>query len=358
MSIFLFVIDGLGIWNANTKSTFDELREKCSIDSRWLSFLYKVGLKEAIVGKGNLLTPKSSIAGSLEGHREMMGYISTKKYDICYDGIPISIIERMFLMTNIRCVGNIQGRGCDIIPEYSKKLNSESIILYSGYDSTISVAFRENDFCMDDIINFVTILMEEMYNSYISIRKIIIRQYDNDFISVKMRKEIFHKIQFDEKIEAFHFPKIVVNNKVQDILELSHAIIKECNRDEDCFKILSKIEGEGFYFINFPDFDLYAHQGNFDMCFQTLKKFDMFIEKFWRQLRRNDYIIVTSDHGVKIEKSDLSNSHILENVALLCLDKLGYYYFDGIRYGLDYIYKIIQSIKNDSCFYDGYCKIY
>lgn len=358
MSIFLFVIDGLGIWNVNKKSTFDELREMFSIDSRVLPFLYKVGLKESITGRGNLLAPKSSIAGSLEGHREMMGYISTKEYDICYDGVPISIIETMFLMTNIRCVGNIQGRGCNIIPQYSKTLNSESIILYSGYDSTISIAFRENDFRMDDIINFAGILMEEMHNNNISIRKIIIRQYDNDFISVKIWKEIFHKIQFDEKIEALHFPQIIVNNKVQDILELNHAIIKECNRDEDCFKILSKIEEEGLYFINFPDFDSYAHQGNFAMCFQALKKFDMFIEKFWRQLRRNDYIIVTSDHGVKIEKSDLSNTHILENVALLCLDKLGYYYFDGIRCGLDYIYETIQSIQNNSCFYDGYCKIY
>lgn len=357
MSIFLFVIDGLGIWNTDKKSTFDELREICYIDSCVLPFMYKMGLKEAIDGKGNLLTPKSSMAGSLEGHREMMGYISTNEYDICYGGVPNNIIETVFLRTNIRCIGNIQGRGHDIIPQYSKSLNSESVILYSGYDSTISVAFSENNFCMDDIINFARILMEEMHNNNILIRKIIIRQYDKDFITVNLRKEIFQKVQFDEKIEALHFPQIIVNNKVQDILELNHAIIKECSRDEDCFKILSKIEDEGFYFINFPDFDMYAHQGNFTMCFQTLKKFDMFIEKFWRRLRRNDYIIVTSDHGVKIEKSDLSNAHILEDVALLCLDKLGCYYFDGKRCGLDYIYETIKSIQNNSCFYDGYCKI-
>lgn len=358
MSIFLFVIDGLGMWNTEKKSTFDELRERCNIDNRVLPFLYKVGLKEANNGKGNLLRPKSSMAGSLEGHREMMGYISTNEYDICYSGVPNSIIETLFLRTNIKCVGNIQGRGHDIIYRYANSLNCESIILYSGYDSTISVAFRENDFRMDEIINYSGILMSELHNNNILIRKIIIRQYDKNFANVKSRKEIFHKIQFDERIESLRFPKIIVNNKVQDILELNHAIIKECNRDEDCFKILSKIEEEGFYFINFPDFDLYAHQGNFDMCFQTLKNFDMFIEKFWTQLRRNDYIIVTSDHGVKFDKSDLSNTHVLENVALLCLDRLGSYYFDGIRCGLDYIYRIIQSIQNNSCFYDGYCKIY
>lgn len=358
MSIFLFVIDGLGIWNNDKKSTFDELREMCNVDNRVLPFLYKVGLQEATTGKGNLLTPKSSIAGSLEGHREMMGYISTNEYDICNNGVPNSIIETMLLRTNIRCVGNIQGRGHDIIPQYSKSLNSRSVILYSGYDSTVSVAFRENDFLMDDIINFASMLMEEMYYNNISIRKIIIRQYDNDFITIKARKEIFHKIQFDEKIKALQFPEIIVNNKVQDILELNHAIIKECNRDEECFRILSKIEEEGFYFINFPDFDFFAHQGDFDMCFRTLKNFDLFIEKFWRQLKKEDYIIVTSDHGVRIEKSDLSNTHVLEDVALLCLNKLGCYYFNGTRSGLDCVYNIIQSIQNNKCFYDGYCKIY
>lgn len=357
MSIFLFVIDGLGIWNSGKKSTFDELKKVCNMDSSILPFLYKVGLKEANAGRGNLLTPMSNMAGSLEGHREMMGYISTNKYNICHLGIPNNIIETLFIKTQIKCIGNVQGRGYDIIPRYSKLLNSKSVILYSGYDSTISVVFRENDFLINDIINFSHILMDELYNNNISIRKIIIRQYDNNFKSLKIRKEVFHKIQFDEKIKALNFRKIIVNNKVQDILGLNCASVQECHCDNECFRSLSKIGDEGFYFINFPDFDSFAHQGNYFMCFQTLKKFDMFIEAFWKQLKKDDYIIVTSDHGVKIEKSDLSSTHILENVALLCLDKFGYYYFDGIRNGLDYIYKIIQSIQNKNCFYDDYCKI-
>lgn len=356
MSIFLFVIDGLGIWNPEKKSTFDSLTEICSVNGSELPFLYRVGLKDAIAGKGNLLSPKSSIAGSLEGHREMMGYISTNQYDICQDGVPNSIMETVFLKTNIKCVGNIQGRGYFIIPQYSKMLSSPSVILYSGYDSTISVAFRQNDFFLEDIINFANILMGEMYNNYIRIRKIIIRQYDNNFTSVRVRKEIFNEVRFDESITALQFPKIIINNKIQDILKLNCAEIKECNNDEDCFKILTETE-EGFYFLNFPDFDSYAHKGDFRMCIKTLKQFDVFIEGFWKKLKDNDYIIITSDHGVKITKSDLSNTHILENVALLCLDKFGYYYFDGIRDGLDCIYNIIQNIQSNNCFYDGYYKL-
>lgn len=356
MSVYLFVVDGLGVWNSERKSTLDYLMEMFGIDSSVFPFLYKVGLKEANAGKGNLLVPKSTIAGSLEGHREMMGYISNNEYDICSNRIPSSIIETMFLKTDIRCIGNIQGRGRDIIPQYSKQLGLSSVILYSGYDSTISVAFRDKDFPVMNIVEFANILMEELYKNNIKIRKIIIRQYDNNFISVKSRKEIFKKIQFDELIMALQFPKIIVNDKIQDILKLNCAEIKECNNDKDCFRILAETE-EGFYFLNFPDFDYFAHQGNFLMCFNTIKNFDVFLEKFWQRLKKGDYIIITSDHGVKISNSDLSDTHILEDVILLCLDKFGYYYFDGERDGLYNIYNIIQSIQNNRHFYDDYCKL-
>ena len=45
MSIYLFVIDGLGMWNSEKKSTFHLLDEKCSFNDNDLSFLYKIGLK-------------------------------------------------------------------------------------------------------------------------------------------------------------------------------------------------------------------------------------------------------------------------------------------------------------------------
>ncbi len=357
MSVYLFVIDGLGIWNSEKKSTFDTLRESGYLEDSELPFLYKVGLEEAITGKGNLLAPRSNIAGSLEGHREMMGYISTNQYDVCPEGVPLSIIETMFIKTNIRCIGNIQGRGHDIIPEYSKKLNSPSVILYSGYDSTVSIAFREDNFLLEHIVNFANVLMKELYKNNIRIRKIIIRQYDNDFITVKIRREIFYDIQFNERIEKLLFPKIIINNKIQDILKLDSAEVKECNNDEECFKILFNLNDDGFYFFNFPDFDSYAHQGDFFMCAKTIKMFDTFIQKFWKNINKNDYIIITSDHGVKIGKSDLSNAHILENVILICLNKYGYYGFDGIGKGLDQIYNILQNMQMNKCFYDNYYEL-
>ena len=358
MSIYLFVIDGLGMWNAEKKSTFQLLDEKCSFNDNDLSFLYKIGFKNAIDGNGNLLIPKSNVAGSLEGHREMMGYISTNQYDICQGFISDNIIEKIYLKTKIRCIGNIQGRGSFIIPKYVNYLVPSSVILYFGYDSTACIVFKEEDFFIEDIVDMANVLMKELYKNNIKIRKIIIKQYNNDFSSMKFRKEVFHKIKFDNALEALGFSKIVVNNKIQDILGLNCAEVRQCNTDKDCYEILFEENDDGFYFFNFPDFDSFAHQGNFSMCAKAIKTFNLFIESFWNNLKNNDYIVITSDHGVKIEKSDLSNTHVLENVLLLCLDKFGYYYFDGMQEGMNQIYKIIQNIKDGKNFSTSYNKLY
>jgi phosphopentomutase len=214
----------------------------------------------------------------------------------------------------------------------------------------------DKDYCIEDIINYANILIEEMYYNNIRIRKIIIRQYDNNFTYIKTRKEIFNKVKFDDTMKSLRFPKIIINNKIQDILNLNCAEVIECNNDDDCIRILGRRE-EGFYFINFSDFDSYAHKGDALMCLRTLEKLDGFIEKFWKKLKRDDYIIITSDHGVKIINSDLSNAHVLEDVALLCLDKYGYYYFDCKKNGLDYIHNIIHNIQDKRCFGDRYYKL-
>lgn len=358
MSIYLFVIDGLGMWNSDKKSTFHLLNERCHFNDNDLSFLNKIGFKNAIEGTGNLLIPKSNVAGSLEGHREMMGYISSSRYDICQGCLSNNITNTIYLKTKINCIGNIQGRGSFIIPRYANYLVSQSVILYFGYDSTACIAFKEEDFCIDDIVNMANVLMEELYKNHIKIRKIIIRQYDNDLSNVKFRKEVFNKVNFDSVLKALGFSKIIVNNKIQDILCLNCGEVRQCNTDKDCYEILFEEKDEGFYFFNFPDFDSFAHQGNFSMCAKTIKNFNLFIDSFWKKIKNNDYIVITSDHGVKIEKTDLSNAHVLENVLLLCLDKFGYYYFDGMQEGLNQIYNIIQNIKDKKFFYTSYNKLY
>lgn len=356
MSVFLFVIDGFGIWNDKKASTFENLKNLCGIECKDIPFLSQIGLEYAIKGKGNLLSPLSVVPGSLEGHREMMGYISKDVYDMCPEKLPSHINNALYRDTNIKFVGNIKGRGRYIVPQYANSLENKNVLLYLGFDSTVSIAYRRNDFTLESMISYADKLMEILHNNSVNVRKIIVRQYDNDFKKISDKKEIFKKINFDDIIKELGFSKVIINSKIQDILRLSCAEIKNCNRDNECFDFLNNIKSDGFYFLNFPDFDFFAHQGNIDACMQTLIRFDIFIKNFWTRMKENDFIMITGDHGVRFKDSDLSNTHVLEDVAFLCLDKNGYYCFDGKKIGFDNIYKTIWNIQKKKLICDNVVK--
>lgn len=356
MRVFLFVIDGLGVWNQEQLSTFQVLKiNEPSVDKS-IPFLCNLGLRNAIQGRGNLLSPYSSYAGSLEGHREMMGVVSNEKYDVLGYGIPEEILDSLYEKFNIRWMANVQGRGKEIIPQYVKSKRFPSIIIYCGFDSTVSISFRVSDYKINDIIRYAETLMSELESVGIRLRKIIIRQYDYDLKSVQIRKELFYKVDFDERIQALGFSNVVINNKVQDILNINQAEILDCQSDFECMEALKSrpLKQDSFYFLNFPDFDVNAHKGDYNQCALTLINFDSFLHEFWKRMLINDYAIITSDHGVNIGKSDLSSAHVLECVAFMCFSKNMCYQFSGIKNGFGTVYETIQGIKNGSVFYDGY----
>lgn len=347
MNIFVFVIDGFGIKNDKGLSTFENLNQRVSLKKHDLSFMYSVGFGNAVNNRGNLLYPLSTIAGSLEGHREMMGYISANEYDICDRGIPAYILDSLFIKTNIPYIGNVQGRGHSVIPLFAEKIVGPCVIIYTGYDSTISIAYEESIYSQRDIENYADKLLELLCQKGINIRKIIIRQYNKGFHFVKKRKEVFCKIDFNKKMDHLGFDEIRINNKIQDILCLKNATVIDCDSDSQCIDYLKSHNGSNcLFFINFPDFDMYAHQGNFSMCATTLKNIDVFLKSFKNKMCLDDYVLITADHGVQIGKSDLSSAHVLEKVSILCFNNKNAFLFPGTNSGFGFIYDTIYRIKN------------
>lgn len=348
MSVFLFVLDGLGVFNENSLSTYQNLTKKISINNSQINFLLNAGLNRALTGKYNLLFPKYCYAGSLEGHREMFDYYSNEEYTICDGGLSKEILDDLYIETRIKCIGNIKGRGRDLIPVLSKNKDQKSVILYIGIDSTISLAYDVKEFRFSDIVSYANKLLRMLHDKKINIRKLIIRGYINHFSDLRVRKEIFKKVDFDEKLSKLGFSKCFVNPKVQDILCLSGPEIIHANCDNECYNyILSKkIASNSLYFINFPDFDYYAHQCLYSNCKNALVKFNGFLPVFLNKLSNNDYVIITSDHGVNFINSDLSNAHIREGVLFLCIND-GKSFVLNRQTGLDNIYKTIQKIQKN-----------
>ena len=83
---------------------------------------------------------------------------------------------------------------------------------------------------------------------------------------------------------------------------------------------LSKRNFNGLAFINLVDFDMiYGHRNDVDGYAKALAEFDTWLPKLINNLRENDTLIITADHGC--DPSDISTDHTREYVPLIIYGK-------------------------------------
>lgn len=352
MNVIIFVIDGLGMWSNEQVSTYQLLENYFGIDPI-VKFptLCELGFIKAKKGEGNILMQKSVGVGSLEGHREMFGHVSIDKYSILEDGIPDEILQKASSEYGISCLGNIQGRGKQIINQYwAKHKETKLPILYSGLDSTVSIAFEKDTLDIHRVYNFAKTLMLYLRCQGLSIRKFIIREFLNTPDNKLSEKELFYPIDFNEKIGSLGFKNIIINNKIQDIFNFNNATIVESHNDDECFSHFfasyPQME-DGIFFLNLGDFDYNAHRGCIDGCLKTLEKIDFQLSKVRQQLKSCDFLIIASDHGVKYEETNLSYTHLREGTLFLVSTNDKIFFRPGIVSGHEALYKTLYAISKN-----------
>jgi len=361
--MLLLVIDGLGLWNGEHCSTFHILEKHYNINTT-IEFptLVELGIEKAKAGIGNLLLQKSTGVGSLEGHREMLGYVSNVTYAILSDGIPPAILQATEEDFSFHCIGNIQGRGKQVIPKFWEQHKKERApIIYSGVDYTVSMAFEQGLFEKKSVQDFAKKLMVELQRNGTPIRKFIIREFSGSPKVKVSEKEMFYPLDFDRTVNQLWFDSFVVNNKIQDIFDFSNARVFITDSDDDCFKCIEDISccsSNCFFFLNLSDFDYNAHIGNIDGCLKTLKNIDLNLLKLRKRMNESDFLIITSDHGVRYRESDLSFSHLRECTLLLLSKGKSIYYHPGVADGHGLILDILYYISNNQALSDlGFEKI-
>ena len=145
------------------------------------------------------------------------------------------------------------------------------------------------------------------------------------------------------------FTRIIVNNKIQDIFSFPNADVFNSDTDETSFHMFKSIyplANDSLFFINLPDFDRNAHMGNMSGCYKTLKLIDSHLTEIVSSMNYQDYLIITSDHGVEYKDSNLSTSHLKECVLFLVSTFQKVFYHPGIQIGHDFILKTLTAITS------------
>jgi phosphopentomutase len=108
--------------------------------------------------------------------------------------------------------------------------------------------------------------------------------------------------------------------KIEDIFAgrgLTYSLHQNNNREgmENIIKAWSILK-EGIIFVNLVDFDMvYGHRNNIEGFAKALEEFDSFLPNIISLLEKEDWLIITADHGC--DPTTESTDHSREYVPLL-----------------------------------------
>lgn len=347
--IFLIVLDSLGIGNAKDANEYGDegtntLKHICEkYKNIELTNLEGLGLGNLGEFKGIYTMPRTlaSIAklnevskgkDTITGHYEMMGLAVKKPFKtFTQHGFPQEFINEFEKQTSRSVVGNKSASGTDIIEEFGEhQIKTGDLIVYTSSDSVFQIAAHEKYIGLEQLYSYCEIARKLLMNEEWKVARVIARPFigekKGEFKRTENRHdyalEPFERTVLDEL--ADHSIETIAVGKINDIFcgkGLSRAIKTKNNEDGMLKTIeLAKEQFTGLAFINLVDFDmLYGHRRDPVGYAKALEQFDDQLTELLYQLKEDDLLILTADHGN--DPTYKGSDHTREQVPLLIYSK-------------------------------------
>ena len=260
---------------------------------------YYMEMSEASVGKD-----------TMTGHWEMMGlHITTPFKTFTENGFPKELLDELSARTGRVIIGNKSASGTEILDELAEEeISTGHMIVYTSADSVLQICGNEETFGLDELYRCCEIARELTMKDEWKVGRVIARPYvgkkKGEFKRTANRHDYalkpYGKTALDALKEA-GFDVISVG-KIFDIfdgegLTESNKSKSSVHGMEQTIEI-AKRDFEGLCFINLVDFDaLWGHRRNVEGYAQELEKFDKNLGELLKELREDDLLIITADHG-------------------------------------------------------------
>lgn len=341
MRVHLIILDGLGIGELpDAKIYGDEGSNTLNSISKSKYFntpnLIKLGLFNIDENNKEFATdrPYASFARVAEmskgkdtttGHFELMGLVLKEPFPVYPDGFPDDIISQFESATNKKVLCNKPYSGTAVINDYGEKhLQTKDLIVYTSADSVFQIAAHEDIIPVPRLYEYCKIARRILTGKH-NVARVIARPFigkPGDFTRTANRKDFSiappSKTLLDI-LELDGFDTIGIG-KIGDIFS-SQGLTKEIhtkNNNEGmsiAYSYLDK-DVEGLVFTNLVDFDmLYGHRNDVDGFAKALSEMDSWLGKFINNMKDNDILIITADHGCDPETP--STDHSREYVPML-----------------------------------------
>lgn len=339
--VFLIVLDSCGI---------GEMPDACEFGDRDCNTLKRISKSEFFscentvkMGIGNIEgvdylpktdNPTAAVGRLAEmsrgkdttiGHWEISGVISEKPMPTFPNGFPDEIIEEFSKQTGRGVLCNKPYSGTEVIKKYGDEhIKTGNLIVYTSADSVFQIAAHEDIIPVETLYEYCRIARKILCGEY-AVGRVIARPFttvNGEFKRTANRHDFSLEPPEKTMLDAISESGKTVYGvgKIYDIFAgcgITEHIFTHSN-SEGMQKTLeaSEKDFEGLCFVNLVDFDmLYGHRQDIDGYAKAFSEFDGWIPSFIQNMKQDDILIITADHGC--DPGDESTDHSREYVPII-----------------------------------------
>ena len=371
MRVFLIVLDSFGVGNAPDAAAFGDegsntFKACYNFGKLNIPNMKKLGLfnidgvdfgerEKEPLGAYARLVEESAGKDTTIGHWEIAGIISEKPLPVFPDGFPDEVIKEFERRTGRKTLCNKPYSGTEVIKVYGEEhMKTGALIVYTSADSVFQVAANENVVPVKKLYEYCEIARDILKGDY-AVGRVIARPFvgtsPENFVRTSNRHDFsllppsktMLDILKDNGKDVLSVGKIIDIFAGQGITKF----IRTVSNADGMVKIaeFQKKDFDGLCFVNLVDFDMkYGHRNDVAGYTNALNEFDIALGDFMKNMRKDDVLMLTADHGC--DPSTPSTDHSRECVPLIICGNNVKSGNLGTRKGFTCIAKTILSIFN------------
>ena len=345
--VFVIVMDSVGTGAAHDAAKFDDVGSdtlghvgeyykgalklpnlsKLGISNLRDTPIEGVPVADPAIGDYGKMEEISAGKDSMDGHWEMMGLPVMKPLSTFPNGFPQEIVDKLEKFSGRKVIVNKPYSGTEVIHDYGERqMETGELILYTSGDSVMQIAAHEDVIPVEELYKICEYARTLVNGPEYTVGRIIARPYvgpDKDHFTRTANRHDFSLKPIGEtdmdRLRAAGYDVSGVG-KINDIFSgegIDKGYHNESNMDGmDHVDEVMKQDFTGFCFTNLVDFDaMYGHRRNPKGFGQALMDFDKRLGKVLDEMKPDDLLMVTADHGN--DPGFKGTDHTRENVPLL-----------------------------------------
>lgn len=320
--LFLIVLDSFGVGEMPDAADFGDkgantLRSCFETETLNVPNMQRLGLfnidgvtvgekSQAPEGAFLRIAEKSKGKDTTTGHWEIAGCVSEKPFPTFPNGFPPEVIDKFERATGRKVLCNLPYSGTKVIADYGKEhVETGALIVYTSADSVFQIAAHEDVVPVDTLYEYCKTAREILTGDF-AVGRVIARPFEGEhpYTRTPRRHDFSLTPPKDTALDILkaNGKDVIGVGKIFDIFAGKGVV--RCDRrignatDMEITSDYQKQNWNGLCFTNLVDFDMqYGHRRDPMGYAAALNKFDKWLGGFIAEMRTDDVVILTADHG-------------------------------------------------------------